>query len=222
MRYVGPRHYVIDDEPAPVPFWSPDDSFAGQTVTVIGGGPSLADLDLDELTGHPFIAVNSGCRKVHPIARPTDPLYFSDNSWSASHPELLTTWPGPVVTSNRNTKARLGDAVKRLDLADMITRLGAFGDDVYTSSGHAAACLAAVMGAKKILLLGFEAQAVNGRTHGHEDYHQHDMAAFKDRYLPAWRGLVSVFTRNGVAVLNVTPGSAIKDFPFATLKEGLS
>jgi len=62
MRYVGPRHFHIDTPPfVPVP-WQPDSSFQGQTVVIVGGGPSHAALDLNVLKGIRFIAVNSACR----------------------------------------------------------------------------------------------------------------------------------------------------------------
>ena len=219
IRYVGPRQIVIDGAPTPVPFWEPDRSFEGLAVTLIGGGPSLADLDLDILRGHRFVAINSGCRKVRPIATADDPLYFTDNSWNENRPELARDWPGPVITSNRNAKARLGNAVRRIDFTALVERLRAFPDHVGASSGHGAACLAAVMGAKRIVLVGFEGQAIDGRTHGHDDYYQHDMAAFRDRYLPAWRGLAACFERMGVEVVNATRQSAITDFRFAELGE---
>lgn len=221
IRYVGARQIIIDERPTPVPFWEPDRSFDGMAVVIIGGGPSLADLDLECLRGHRFIAINSGCRKVRPIATADDPLYFTDNSWNENRPELALDWPGPVITSNRNAKARLGNAVRRIDFADLVGRIGVLPDHVGASSGHSAACLAAVMGASRIVLIGFEAGAVNGRSHGHADYYQHDMAAFEERYLPAWRSLSVAFGRMGVEVINATLCSAIKDFPVMTLRDAL-
>lgn len=221
IRYIGPRQVVIDGNPTPVPLWEPDRSFEGLTVVLIGGGPSLADLDLEALRGHRFIAINSGCRKVRPVATANDPLYFTDNSWNENRPHLAADWPGPVITSNRNSKARLGDAVRRIDIMALAERLRALPDYVGASSGHGAACLAAAMGAKRVVLIGFEGQAVNGRTHGHDDYYQHDTSAFRDRYLPAWAGLAPAFERAGVEVINATPGCAITAFPFASFDDAL-
>lgn len=218
MRYVGPRQIVIDDQPTPVPIWEPDRSYDGLTVVLIGGGPSLADLDLETLAGHRFIAINSSCRKVRPVATADDMLYFSDNSWNENRPDLVKDWPGIVVTSNRNSKARLGDAVRRIDVSELARRLEAFGDWVYASSGHGAACLAAIMGARRLVLIGFEAGLIDGRSHGHADYYQHDVAAFGERYLPAWTGLAGVFARARIEVINATPRSAITDFPFIPLE----
>lgn len=222
MRYVGPRHIVIDEAPAPVPFWEPDRSFEGLTVTLIGGGPSHADIDLEVLRGNRFIAINSGCRKVRPIATAEDLLYFSDNSWNERRPELALDWPGPVVTANRNAKARLGDAVRRVDVNAMCERLQAFPDHALASSGHGAACLAIAMGAKRLVLIGFEGQIIGGRSHGHDDYVQHDIPAYAERFVPGWTGLAPVFRRFGIEVVNATPISAITEFPRLSLAEALA
>lgn len=221
-RYVGPRHIVIDDNPAPVPFWEPDRSFADQVVTIVGGGPSHAEIDIEGLRGRGFIAVNSACRRMRPVATAHDLLFFHDNSWAENRPELIEGWPGPAVTSNRLTKARLGDAVRRIDMNDLTWRIAAASDHVGASSGHTAACLAAVMGAARIVLIGFECCAPGGRTHGHGDYTHHDTGIYADRFLPGWQGLAAAFERLGVEVLNATSGSAIPDFPFVDLDEALN
>jgi hypothetical protein len=221
VRYVGPRHIVIDDKPVPTPFWEPDRSFAGRTIALIGGGPSLAALDLEGLKGHRFIAINSSCRKVRPIATQGDVLYFTDNSWNENRPELASNWPGPVITANRNVKVRLGEAVRYLDVLALTERMGTGPDFVQASSGHIAACLAAVMGAARIVMVGFEARAVNGRTHGHNDYQQSDVSDFTDRFLPGWKHLAPVLQRMGVDVVNATPDSAITEFRFEPLARAL-
>lgn len=222
MRYVGPRHIVIDNDPTPVPFWMPDRSFEGMTVAIIGSGPSLATLGLDRLRGRRFIAVNSGCRKVRPIATAGDVLYFTDNSWNENRPELASDWPGPIITGNRNAKARLGTRARYIDVTALTETTGAMPDHVQASSGHIAACLAAVMGARRIVLVCFEGKPVNGRTHGHDDYQQHDLAAFDERFIPGWRGLAPAFARMGVEVINATPGSAINAFPIVPLADALA
>lgn len=221
VRYVGPRQIVVDRDPAPVSFWEPDLAFSGLAVTIIGGGPSHADFDLALLRGRRFIAVNSACRRVRTIATERDLLFHHDNSWSENRPELVEDWPGPVVTSNRNTKARLGDLVRRIDMDELTRRFGVLPDRIGASSGHTAACLAAVMGAARVVLVGFECAAPGGRTHGHGDYTHHDTGIYAGQFLPGWSALAPAFDRLGVEVINATPGSAITDFPFADLGEAL-
>lgn len=221
MRYVGLRQIVIDDQPAPVPFWDPEPSFAGLTVTLIGGGPSHVEFDLDLLRGRRFIAINSGCRQVRPIATADDQLYFTDNSWAEHHLDLIEDWPGPVVCANRHAKARLGDAVRRVDPNALTEFMGSHVDCVQASSGHMAACLAARMGSRRIVLIGFEGGAVNGRTHGHNDYPQQNLEAYAERFLPGWSGLAPAFARMGVEMLNASLTSAIHEFPMIDLADAL-
>lgn len=222
MRYVGPRQVVIDDMPAPVPCWDLDRRYAGLTVVLVGGGPSHAVASLRALRHHCLIAINSACRRVRPIATAHDMLFFSDNSWAENRPFLLDDWPGPVVTSNRNTKARLGDAVHRIDITALTLAIGAAPDFVQASSGHTAACLAAIMGARRIVLTGFECRMVDGRSHGHHDYADHDTNHYRERFLPGWAVLAPVLAGMGVQVLNASPESAIPDFPIVPLAEALA
>lgn len=222
MRYVGERHIVIDGQPAPAPLWEPKREFDGQTVVIVGGGPSHAAVDLDLLRGRRLIAVNSSCRRVCSIAAAEDLLYFSDNSWAERFLDLIGDWPGRVATCNRRAQAWLGPVVRRIDILGLTERIGVIPDHVQASSGHIAACLAAVMGARRIVLIGFEAQIVDGCSHGHADYTQQDILAYAERFQPGWQGLAPAFRRIGVEVLNATPGSAITCFPVVDLREALA
>lgn len=222
MRYVGVRHIVIDGAPTPTPIWTPDQAFAGRTIFIIGGGPSLAEIDLDLVRGRRFVVVNSGCRKLRAVATADDVLYFTDNSWNENRPDLAAGWPGPVIAGNRNVKARLGDRVRFLDVSDLTEWMGAMPDFVQASSGHIAACLAARMGARRIVLYAFEGASVAGRTHGHGDYTAHCESVFTERFRPGWDGLAPAFKRHGVDVVNATPGGAISAFPRVTLSEALA
>jgi len=219
MRYVGPRHYVIDGAPTPCPHWEPDQSLRDQVVAIVGSGPQLETFDLSLLKGRRFIVVNSGCRRLRSIATDQDILYFTDNAWNENRPELAKSWPGPVITANRNVKARLQDAVRYIDVIGLTAWMEAFPDHAQASSGHVAACLAARMGARKIVLVAFECQPAAGRTHGHADYTQSDLSAFTDRFIPGWVGLAKNFARKGVEVANATQGSAIPAYPVVDLAE---
>ncbi len=221
LVFVSPRHYRVDREIPDSPFWLPDRFFEGKTVVIIGGGPSLAGLNIDILACRPFIAINSACRKVRPVATAEHILLFQDNSWAEHYQDLIEDWPGPVITSNRNAKARLGGLVQRIDVTAIAEELRAFPDFAFASSGHVAACLAAIMGARRLILVGFECGLVDGRSHAMPDYQQHDIPAFRERFLPGWDGLAPIFERRGVDVINATPRSAIACFRSMGFDEAL-
>lgn len=203
-------------------YWQPDRSLEGKTVVLVGGGPSHAAIDLAVLMGHRFAAINSSCRKVRPIATKDDILYFTDNSWSENHPDLIDSWPGIVICANSHTKRRLGDRVRYVDVVELSKRIGVPSEISSASSGHTMTCLLQIMGAKRVFLVGFECQPVGGRTHGHDDYQTDDLAVFHGQFLPGWRGLAPAFARMGVEIINATPGSAIDAFPIMVLSDALA
>lgn len=200
-------------------YWQPDRSLEGQTVVLIGGGPSHADIDLGLLKGHRFAAINSGCRKVRPIATAEDILYFTDNSWCEQHQDLIEDWPGPVICANRHSKNRLGDRIRYIDVNELTARIGGLSHHVQASSGHIMTCLVQLMGGAGVILTGFDCRVVEGRTHGHDDYNSlNDLPVFEGQFLPGWMALAQLLT---IEVINATPGSAIPCFPFRSLEDCL-
>lgn len=218
MRYVGVRQIVIDGEPVATPHWTPTRDFDGQTVAVCGTGPSWRTTDLESLRGKRFIAVNSACIRLLPYATKDDVLYFTDNAWNENRPALAATWPGPVITANRNVKIRLGDKVRYIDVTALSTRMAVRADYSQASSAHIAASLACDMGAAKVLLVGMDCRSVAGSSHGIDNYPACDDLLFTNRFLPGWAGLVEAFKRRGTDVVNVTPGSAIEGYRRSTLE----
>ncbi|PWJ93537.1 hypothetical protein C8D77_101216 [Mesorhizobium loti] len=203
-----------------VEYWAPDRSLEGQTVVLIGGGPSHAEIDLALLKGHRFAAINSGCRKVRPIATAKDILYFTDNSWCEQHGDLIEGWPGPVICANRHSKNRLGDRIRCIDINDLTARIGGLSHHVQASSGHILSCLLQLMGAARLILTGFDCRVVDGRTHGHNDYNSlNDLPVFEGQFMPGWQALALLLD---IEIINATPGSAIPCFPFRSLEDCLT
>lgn len=221
IRYLGPRHIIVEKNQSPIAYWDLEKEKMDELVVIIGGGPSHGSMDERLLKNIQFIAVNSACKKVRNIAKEKDLLYFSDNSWSERFLGHIQTWPGKVITSNRNTKVRLRNLVERLDINSLTEFMEVKSDYVQASSGHTSACLAARLGAKKIVLIGFECKAIDGRTHGHDDYKTDDLAPFRERYLLAWNELSIRFKEFGIKVINSTPDSEIKDFEFIPLEQAI-
>jgi hypothetical protein len=92
-----------------------------------------------------------------------------------------------------------------------------------SNSGYQAIELAIKLGAKRIILLGYDMKCDNGRSHWHNEPRQADFADVAARsMLPHFESLVSPLKALGVNVINATPGSAIECFPKATLEEALS
>lgn len=100
------------------------------------------------------------------------------------------------------------------------------------NSGAASISLAAHLGAKRIILLGFDMKLGNGNTqHWHDLYNRKEYLGQPDRkkvHLPFDRHILGFSDiardakRMGITILNACPDSAINDFPKITVKEALN
>lgn len=229
-----------------LPTWQVEPEWAGETVAILGGGPSLTQAQVDACRGRcRAIAVNN----AYQLAPWADLLYFSDEVWWCWHhggvenrtvngigqciqhkgdPRYHAFAGRKVALSNAATFRR-EPAVRILQNYEAQPGLCEIKDGVYTgrSSGYQAINLAAHLGARRILLLGFDMRAVAGRTHWHSgtpDAHRRPTAAsdLEHAMLPHFQTLVAPCAARGIEIVNCTPGSAIACFPRATLDEALA
>lgn len=152
-----------------------------------------------------MIVVNTTFR----IAPWADALFAMDRAWWDKHlTEVNATFRGQRF-SNNPLSSRYH--VHKLNNATFKT---------YGNSGAAAINLAAHLGAKRIILLGYDCQKTGGKTHWHGD-HPHGLgnAGMIDR----WAGRFAELARDlgGVAVFNATRETALTCFPRVTLEDAL-
>ena len=90
-----------------------------------------------------------------------------------------------------------------------------------SNSGAAAVNLAYFLGAKEILLLGFDMRLVDGENNYH-DWHK------RPKFVPKFAKFISRFTyvakgceEAGIKVVNATPGSKLPYFPIMCIEEAL-
>ncbi|MFQ5774193.1 MAG: hypothetical protein ACE5GS_06735 [Kiloniellaceae bacterium] len=204
-------------------FWTAPRLWPGATVACLGGGPSLAQGQVDAVRGRcRVVAVNDAWR----LAPWADVLYGCDWRWwqrNNGAPEFcgikvtlsnslghLDEWPGIKVLENTG--------IEGIELRPTGLRTGRNG-------GYQAINLAVHFGAKRIVLLGYDMKPDRaGRTHwfgDHEDWPTRP-TIFRDVFLPHFEGLARALDELGVAVVNCTPGSALDAFPRAALEEALA
>jgi hypothetical protein len=193
-------------------------AWPGSTVVCIGTGPSLTRADVEACRGKArVIAVND----AYTIAPFADVLYACDAKWWAWHkgaPEFaglkytlkrpLTPapklWPGVVALKDCG---RLGLSVDPEGL-----KTG-------HNSGYQALNLAVLFGAARIVLLGYDMHAT-GKDHYFGKHPDHTRPPFR-QCIDAFTSLLAPLKELEVAVINCTPGSALKCFPMGTLAEAL-
>jgi hypothetical protein len=221
--------------------WSVPKSWDGETAVILAGGPSLRGFDVQplmrEFDGQPLtlsglrvITINDSWR----IAPWADIQYFCDRDWRDT--QVLVNRQSLDKSTDFARLIYKGFWVKGgadLDHPHVRTlkfsgQLGLSDDPTAlrhgSNSGYQAIGLAYLLGAKRILLLGYDMQAAKGeRTHWHDEERRADFwTTVKDSMLPLFPALVEPLARAGVEVINCTPGSALKCWPYLPLEEALN
>lgn len=196
----------------------------GEIVIVAASGPSLTQEVADACRGRRAIAVNDAWRLM-PWA---DILYSCDAAWWRVHngcPDFHgEKWSShSAETNNKDNDDLLARAGVRLvagqagDTFSTDPRVIHYGNN----SGFQAINLAILLGARRIVLVGFDMRVVDGKRHFFGNHpeplsNRIEYSYFVPTFANAARHLPA-----GVTILNATPGSALKCFPAVPLELAL-
>lgn len=81
------------------------------------------------------------------------------------------------------------------------------------NSGYQAINLAVLSGAKRILLLGYDMRFIQGRSHWFGDHPIKNVEHEFKCYAPKFKTMKPQLEKEGVTVINATPGTFIDAFP---------
>lgn len=196
------------------PIWS------GETVYIIGGGPSLKDFKWDGLRGKKTIAINKAFY-AYPNA---DLLYWTDGrfyNWYKNDIDnfkglkytITPTYPG--ISQDINVLKRgqkLGLEKERDTLSHG------------NNGGYAAINLAFHLGAKRIVLLGYDMGNDGTKSHFHEGYPTHATGenVYKSQFIPSIESLAPLLKNAGIEVYNASMFSKLTVFPKISFEKALS
>ena len=198
--------------------------WAGAVVVAIGGGPSLTHEQVDYCRGRAKIIAINNAVDLAPWA---DLLYFCDERWYRWHEETVRRFEGrrvtmenegllaelPGLTCMKNDTKRTGEREGFCESPDGLRTGG--------NGGYQVLQLAAHLGARRVVLLGYDMRPIDGKAHWHEEHPIPTPLDCLTGYADGFRTLVEPLRRRGVEVINATPGSALDFFPRATLQEAL-
>lgn len=207
-------------------FVTPRPDWLTVPAVVIASGPSLSDEQLEhvehvrEVGACRVITVNNTCERA-PWA---DAHYFGDYMAVKHYAKKLKPPNGPCMGEWWSGSTAARDSL-RTHYVKTAPHPG-FGDKVVHLNGNSGAQainLAMLWGSRRILLLGFDMKpAKDGRAHW---FGQHPPHLVTVQLFQAWRDALAKAApdadKRGVAIVNVTPGSALECFRRGDLFEEL-
>jgi hypothetical protein len=202
------------------PFWSVPREWPGETVFIVGGGPSVLGQNLEALRGRRVIAINSSVYAV-PWA---DILYFGDWRWwnEPDNRAAAASFAGRVVTTSRLVSDKKvlvcrkanppGLALEHNSLMQKWTSL--------TAATNLAAHLIGPGGT--IVWLGADGRITDGRTHHHRPHRWPHRPGCYDKQKADLVTIIPSLQRLKIAAYNASPGTAWADLlPVVSLQEML-
>jgi len=213
----------------------PEGLWKGSTAFLLGGGPSLRDVDLARIRTRRIIAINNAygdpvrpapSRDVrgafHCRYSPrdwVDIVWFGDARWFSWHRKDLRRFQGLAATCSPLLVDVRG--IFRYDfgkLSGICTEPGKVAWN--RNSGGSAINLAYHLGVRRVVLLGFDMRRVDGEPNWHKDHPAADKNPY-DVYLKHFNAIARDAEALGLEIINCTPGSAIGHFPIMSLDEFL-
>ncbi len=185
-------------------------NWRGQTVFCIASGPSLTadDCALVRGTGCPTVVTNTTFR----LCDWATVLYGFDRSWWRLYiDEISKVFAGMKVCESLHYVRR------DVRSAKAIPEFQPFGN-----SGASAISLAIAFGARRLIMLGYDCQKTDGKTHHHGD---HPAGLQNCDSLPNWperfARLSRYAQRRGAEVINASRVTALECFQRQSLRECL-
>lgn len=191
--------------------------WAGRTVFLLGGGPSLRGFDFDRLKGRGVVVAINDAVLHAPWA---DAVFTIDTVWLQRRRGSLTEFEGEriaAVPPDWDRSAWTGFTLLRRVQRPGLSR-GM--DAIYTgdNSGFAALGLAIMRDAARIALLGYD---LTGPGHWHEGYEWRSRYGHADyqRWASYFPVLAEAARQRGVRVINCNPASGVRCFEFGYFED---
>lgn len=193
--------------------WAIPPLWEGMSVAILAPGPSLSRAVVAGALARcqRSIAVSD----AHRLAPQADLLWSCDAKWWLFHSQQALGFQGLKVTLDDSVPFSAVLQVQnggRLGFDERPTHIRNGGN-----SGYQAVHVAAHLGAKKVELYGFDMRVVDGRRHFFGDHPAplHMSSPYTD-FIRDFETLAPELAARGIEVVNFTPGSALRCFPFAS------
>lgn len=187
----------------------------GETFAILGTGPSLTADVVDHVRGKArVIAINA----AHELAPWADVMYAADAAYW-KHVKGAPAFTGLKYSLAREAAQWPDVRVLRIAGSNGL-ELDPTGLKTGDQSGYQAINLAVHLGASRILLLGYDMRVVGNRRHFTTNYPSGGSGNYT-HWMRHFDTLVKPLEQLSIEVVNCTPNSALKVFPFMPLRDAL-
>lgn len=187
------------------------------TWVIVASGPSLTPEDVAYCRGKAKVLVVNDNYRLAPWA---DVLYATDyDFWKWYLPEITATFSGKLLTVDEAAHVRLKIPFIRGEDKPGISKRR---DIIHTNDNSGAAAMNVVrhLGAKRILLLGFDMQGDGEHWFGR---HPKEFCSLHDfeRFLANFPAIGADLAAEGIEVVNCTRSTALTCFRQSTIEQEL-
>lgn len=194
----------------------------GKTVYILGGGPSVAGLDLDLISGKPVIGINDGGLKMR-----TPVLFSMDKTWITKRMTYFNHFNGDMYFAV-STDIQGLKSINNVNIMNRDRRSGMHKDPGTVNglnSGYGALNLAYHIKPSNVVLLGFDmGYDDKKKTHWHDGYEWGGGGSL-DRY-KKWASCFDMakwdLDKMGIRVYNASKASKITCFEYIDLSEAVN
>lgn len=185
---------------------------------ILGGGRSLPVDMVPRLQGRGFVIAVNNAYQIAPFAQM---IYWADRPWFEEHHMRLVDHPAEFKVTRCEPHIRHN--VKNVRLVEWDKDAWLSTRTSYVAgmdSGTNALNIAYLLGARQIVLLGFDMSPVG---HWHEGHSKKSAPPpddiYRTRYVPVLNVMANKLKQDGVEVVNASPGSYLQCFPIAHLSD---
>jgi hypothetical protein len=190
------------------PFWSIPKLWEDGTAIVVGGGPSLRDFDMDNLKGKKCIACNDAGLTINPTF-----TAFGDKPWFNAYHHKFSKISTQLVTCYKHTNDYPSwvHTCRRLDTGWSFEQTALAWNG---NTGAMAINLAARLGAKRIILLGFDMQQdKSGKNNWYQSKRPASIPEVYKRFLSMFHNIQQGCRKESIEVINANLESKLERFP---------
>ncbi|NCD07760.1 MAG: DUF115 domain-containing protein [Spirochaetia bacterium] len=186
-----------------------EQSNQNETAVIIGGGPSVKDINLDLIKDKFVIGTNAAFY----FGDWVDVCFFIDCRFHRDNEEALNKFPNRIITTCSTLKNKKGiehyNKCEKCAICYHKDKLAQ--PEKGKNTGATAINLAIRLGKKRIILIGYDMQVVNGQ-HNYHNYHKHrPRDNIYDVFLPHFEKISKSLPKD-VEVINANLKSALPYF----------